>query len=97
MQPDCEFAACPTPEDKTYASHDMDECQVLKLTCQDNELPFYADDGCGCKIDPVYKAKCGEGREYVGKNEEECSTVMVQCIPPFVPFNDECGCGCESG
>jgi hypothetical protein len=77
----------------TYASMDPQECMVMMIGCEEDELAF--SNGCGCGCITVCENQNDPNYQYVGHSPEECELIDFGCNDgPQEYFSDACGCGC---
>lgn len=103
--PDCE--ECPSPDSPgvDYLSTDVLECASIFFACNDDEVLFSNDCGCGCIADtasqPAPIDECPDAAaddvHYTAESDLDpsiCLAIDFSCEDDQELFSDECGCGC---
>jgi len=90
-----------------YINQQVDSCLTLQWTCNENEYPFFDQQGCGCKTKTtVETARCLEKKQvlsmsspkenYMTSDPQACITLQFTCPLGQYPFFNEQGCGCKT-
>ena len=77
-----------------YIARDPNECAAITYICEEGEVGFFNECGCGCQT-----ARCDYNdpdRIYVATDPETCALIRYSCEPGQTGFSDACGCGCET-
>jgi hypothetical protein len=89
---------CPDPSDPAvhYLSHDPLTCQAADFVCQDEQLQFDGECGCGCVdlLPPVCPDPNDPAVHYVSQDPLECAVIDFGCGDEQQGFDNGCGCGC---
>jgi hypothetical protein len=83
-----------------YLNPSVEACMTLQWTCNENEYPFFDQQGCGCKTQTETQ-RCSEikqsaTQEYLNTDPKVCTILQFECKLGQYPFFDEKGCGCKT-
>jgi len=90
-----------------YLNTQVESCMTLQWTCNENEFPFFDQQGCGCRTKTAAETEhclggtkqslsvTGSQEDYVNSDPQVCVTLQFECKLGQYPFFNEQGCGCK--